>query len=227
MTALRILHVDDEADIREVVQISLGFDLGFVTQSCGSGQEALAVALDWLPDIILLDVMMPMMDGPATLLRLRENEQTATIPVVFMTARAQTRELERFRALGAVGVIPKPFDPMTLPALVRSFVPLSDDPFDELRDAFLQRVRKDANVLARLRFALEDSNSAMDALSGIKSIAHGLAGAGGIFGFAEISDTAAALEDEVVRGLTGSGLGERIVPALDRLLSRLETPIAI
>jgi CheY-like chemotaxis protein len=209
------------------VQISLGFDLGFVTQSCGSGQEALAATLDWRPDIILLDVMMPVMDGPATMSRLRENARTATIPVVFMTARAQTRELERFRALGAVGVIPKPFDPMTLPALVRCFVPLSDDPFDELRDAFLQRVRKDANALARLRFALEDSDSATDALSGIKNIAHGLAGAGGIFGFAEISDTAAALEDEVVDELTGSGFGERIVPALDRLLSRLETPIAI
>jgi CheY-like chemotaxis protein len=213
MTALRILHVDDEADIREVVQISLGFDPGFVTRSCGSGQEALAATLDWRPGIILLDVMMPVMDGPATMSRLRENARTATIPVVFMTARAQTRELERFRALGAVGV--------------RSFVPLSDDPFDELRDAFLQRVRKDANALTSLRFALEDSNSATDALSGIKNIAHGLAGTGGIFGFAEISDTAAALEDEVVHELAGSGSGERIVPALDRLLSRLETTIAI
>jgi CheY-like chemotaxis protein len=227
MTALRILHVDDEADIREVVQISLGFDPGFVTRSCGSGQDALAATLDWRPDIILLDVMMPEMDGPATMSRLRENARTATIPVVFMTARAQARELERFRALGAVGVIPKPFDPMALPALVRCFVPLSDDPFDELRDAFLLRVRKDANALARLRFALEDSNSATDALSGIKNIAHGLAGAGGIFGFAEISDTAAALEDEVAHELTGSGFGQRIVPALDRLLSRLETPVAI
>ena len=227
MTALRILHVDDEADIREVVQISLGFDPGFVTRSCGSGQEALAVALDWRPDIILLDVMMPVMDGPATMSRLRENAQTATIPVVFMTARAQTRELDRFRALGAVGVIPKPFDPMTLAASVRSFVPLSDDPFEELRGAFLQRVQKDANGLTRLRLTLQDGGSATDALSGIKHIAHGLAGAAGIFGFAEISDTAAALEDEVVHELAGSGSGERIVPALDRLLSRLETTIAI
>jgi CheY-like chemotaxis protein len=226
MTALRILHVDDEADIREVVQISLGFDPGFVMRSCGSGQEALAATLDWRPDIILLDVMMPVMDGPATMLRLRENARTATIPVVFMTARAQTRELDRFRALGAVGVIPKPFDPMILPALIRSFVPLLEAPFDELRNVFLQRVRKDANALASLRVALEDSNSATDALSGIRNIAHGLAGAGGIFGFAEISDTAAALEDEIVRQHTGSGSGQRTAPALDRLLSCLETTVA-
>jgi CheY-like chemotaxis protein len=198
-----------------------------VTQSCGSGEEALAVALDWLPDIILLDVMMPMMDGPATLSRLQENQRTATIPVVFMTARAQTRELDRFRALGAVGVIPKPFDPTTLAASLRNFVPRSDDPFDELRGAFLQRVKRDADALTSLRFALDNSNIATDALSGIKHIAHGLAGAGGIFGFAEISDTAAALEDEVIRELTGSGFGERIVPALDRLLSRMEMTIAV
>jgi HPt (histidine-containing phosphotransfer) domain-containing protein len=143
-----------------------------------------------------------------------------------MTARAQTRELDRFRALGAVGVIPKPFDPMTLAASLRSFVPLSDNPFGELRGAFLQRVKKDASALTSLRFALDNSNSATDALSGIRHIAHGLAGAGGIFGFPEISDTAAALEDEVIHELAGSGSGEKIVPALDRLLSHLEMPVA-
>ena len=122
MTALRVLHVDDEPDIREVVEISLSLDPDLVTQSCDSGQEALTIAADWSPDLILLDVMMPVMDGPATLARLRDNAQTTGIPVVFMTARAQTRELDHFRSLGAVGVIPKPFDPMTLAASVRSYM---------------------------------------------------------------------------------------------------------
>jgi CheY-like chemotaxis protein len=218
MTALRVLHVDDEPDIREVVEISLGFDPAFVTRSCSSGQEALAVALEWQPDIILLDVMMPVMDGPATLLRLRENTRTATIPVVFMTARAQTRELDSFRSLGAIGVIPKPFNPMTLAASVHSYVP-PIDPMVELRVAFLQRARKDATALAGLRTALQGSTDAPATLSGIKQIAHGLSGAGGIFGFAEISDSAAALEAEIIDA--GAGVG--IVPALDRLLSRIET----
>ena len=80
----------------------------------------LAAAAKWRPDLILLDVMMPVMDGPATLRRLRENPQTADIPVVFMTARAQTRELDHFKSLGAAGVIVKPFDPMTLAASLRS-----------------------------------------------------------------------------------------------------------
>src|SRR5580704_10308737 len=100
MTKVRILHIDDEPDIREVVEISLGLDPGFSTRNCASGQEALGVAADWMPDIVLLDVMMPAMDGATTLARLRENPRTVDIPVIFMTARAQSREIDRFRSLG-------------------------------------------------------------------------------------------------------------------------------
>ena len=81
-------------------------------------------AIDWEPDVILMDVMMPVMDGPETLSHLRENARTAKIPVVFMTARAQTREVEHFLSLGAAGVITKPFDPMTLAAAVRAYLPV-------------------------------------------------------------------------------------------------------
>jgi CheY-like chemotaxis protein len=119
MTTLRILHVDDEPDIRVIVELSLSLDPELSVRSCASGTDALATAADWLPDMILCDVMMPIMDGPATLARLRECPQTVHIPVVFMTARAQTRELEHFKSLGAAGVIAKPFDPMTLANSVR------------------------------------------------------------------------------------------------------------
>ena len=93
MTAVRVLHVDDEPDIREVVELSLGLDPDLTVRSCGSGGDALAAAAAWSPDLILLDVMMPLMDGPTTLSRLRQSPNTAAIPVVFMTARAQPREL--------------------------------------------------------------------------------------------------------------------------------------
>jgi CheY-like chemotaxis protein len=218
MTTLRILHVDDEPDIREVVEISLGLDPGFNTRSCGSGEEALAVAIAWQPDIILCDVMMPVMDGPATLMRLRENALTANIPVIFMTARAQTRELDRFRSLGAVGVIPKPFDPMTLAASVRSYVRPARDPLDDLRAGFLQRVKKDAMTLSQDRLALKDGNRPTGTLDRIKRIAHGLSGAGGIYGFAEISDAAAALEDAVIAELADPGPGGETDHALDGLI---------
>jgi CheY-like chemotaxis protein len=120
MSSVRILHVDDEPDIRDVVDMSLGLDPDFEVRACASGAEAIAAAAEWRPLLILLDVMMPGMDGPTTLTQLRKNPQTSSIPVIFMTARAQTREVEHFIALGAQGVISKPFDAMTLAAEVQS-----------------------------------------------------------------------------------------------------------
>jgi CheY-like chemotaxis protein len=120
MTAVRILHVDDEPDIREVVDISLGLNPNFEVRACASGAEAVVAAAEWSPFLILLDVMMPGMDGPTTLTHLRNNPRTWEIPIIFMTARAQTREVDHFIALGAQGVISKPFDPMTLAAQVQN-----------------------------------------------------------------------------------------------------------
>jgi CheY-like chemotaxis protein len=118
---MRILYVDDEADIREVAAIALELDPDFEVRTCASGPEALEVAPVWRPGLILLDVMMPGMDGPTTLARLRARPETAATPVVFITARTQAQEIERFLGLGAVGVIAKPFDPMTLAAQTRAF----------------------------------------------------------------------------------------------------------
>jgi CheY-like chemotaxis protein len=120
MSAIRILHVDDEPDIREIVDMSLGLNPDFEVRACSSGAEAIAAAAEWSPFLILLDVMMPGMDGPTTLTQLRKNPQTSAIPVVFMTARAQTKEVEHFIELGAQGVISKPFDPMTLAVQVQN-----------------------------------------------------------------------------------------------------------
>jgi len=222
MTAIRILHVDDEPDIREVVELSLGLDPDFEMRNCGSGKEALAVAAEWQPDIMLLDVMMPVMDGPATLLQLRDNARTASTPVIFMTARAQAREVDHFRSLGAVGVIPKPFDPMTLAASVRCYVQPVRSPLDDLRIGFLQRVKKDAAALSEDRLVLREGNRLPSTLDRIKRIAHGLAGAGGIYGFAQISDAAAALEDAVIAELADTGSGDETDLALDGLIFHAE-----
>lgn len=119
MTSLRVLHVDDEPDIRELVEICFGFDPELDLKSCCCGGDALAAAVSWSPDIILMDVMMPDMDGPQTLGHLRQFDVTAKIPVLFMTARAQGRELAHFLSLGAAGVIAKPFDPMALAGTVK------------------------------------------------------------------------------------------------------------
>jgi two-component system OmpR family response regulator len=220
MTEIRILHVDDEPDIREIVEMSLGLDPAYTTRNCGSGEEALLIAAEWAPDFILLDVMMPVMDGPATLVRLRANDKTANIPVIFMTARAQAREVDHFRALGAVGVIAKPFDPMTLSASVRSYVTPARDPMDDLRAGFLLRVKKDVATLSEERLQLRGGNRIKGTLDRIRHIAHSLAGAGGIYGYAEISDAAANLEDAVIAELADPGSCAETDLALDALLRR-------
>ena len=110
----KILYVDDADDIREIAQISLELEPGFEVCLCSSGAQALDKAAVWQPDLILLDVMMPEMDGPETLRRLAADDQTAAIPVAFITARTQTHQVERYRTMGAVAVIAKPFDPMKL-----------------------------------------------------------------------------------------------------------------
>jgi CheY-like chemotaxis protein len=125
MTDIRILLVDDEPDIREVVDVSLGLDRDLTTRACASGADALVTAAEWSPSLILLDVMMPLMDGPTTLANLRKNPRTAHIPVVFLTARTQAGEIEQYTSLGAQGVLSKPFDPMTLAASVRKYLPSS------------------------------------------------------------------------------------------------------
>ena len=109
-----ILYVDDEPDIREVVQMSLSLLGDVEVQVCESGEEALVLLPQLRPDLVLLDVMMPRMDGPTTLTRMRADPAIAHIPVIFMTAKALPQEMERFQDMGAVAVIPKPFDPIQL-----------------------------------------------------------------------------------------------------------------
>lgn len=120
---LNVMHVDDEPDIREVAAIALELDPELVLTSVASGAEALTrLAEGARPDVMLLDVMMPAMDGPGVLARLRQMEGVGKTPVIFMTARAQSDEIERLKALGAVGVVVKPFDPMTLARQLRDIL---------------------------------------------------------------------------------------------------------
>ncbi len=114
-----VLYVEDDLDIQMVAQMALEVVGGLSLRACSSGREAIDAAASYRPDLILLDVMMPDMDGPATLLELRKLPNTAATPVVFMTAKVQAAEVSHYRALGAVGVIAKPFDPMTLAEQVR------------------------------------------------------------------------------------------------------------
>jgi CheY-like chemotaxis protein len=109
-----VLYVDDEPDIREVVQMSLSLVERLDVHTCESGEAALRLLPQLRPDLVLLDVMMPGMDGPSTLQKLRTTPGFAAMPVIFMTAKAMPQEVARFRELGAAAVIAKPFDPIQL-----------------------------------------------------------------------------------------------------------------
>jgi CheY-like chemotaxis protein len=116
----RILLVEDDPDIQAVARLALEAVGGFTVAITNSGQEAIQIAPEFAPDLILLDVMMPGMDGPTTLKALRDNPLFATIPVIFMTAKVQTHEVDSYKKLGAADVISKPFDPMTLSTTILS-----------------------------------------------------------------------------------------------------------
>lgn len=111
----RILHVDDQDDIRHITRLVLQSLGGFEVESCPSGRAALEKVKDFMPDLIVLDVMIPDMDGPATLAAPRRLPNGANIPVIFMTAKVQPQEQKRLMKLGAVGIITKPYEPQTLP----------------------------------------------------------------------------------------------------------------
>ena len=119
---MKILIIDDDADIRFIARLSLDRVGRMDVIEADGGAEGVRKAREEQPDVILLDMMMPLMDGAATLQALRAQAATAAIPVIFLTAKTVAAEVERMRALGAVGVLTKPFDPRALPADVRALL---------------------------------------------------------------------------------------------------------
>ena len=115
----QILVLEDEPDIRKIIAISLENIGGFTVEICDSGQAALIILSQQKPDLIILDVMMPVMDGPSFLKQIRQLPDLKDIPVIFMTAKVQSHEIEEYFAMGVIGVISKPFDPVALPDQIR------------------------------------------------------------------------------------------------------------
>jgi CheY-like chemotaxis protein len=217
----RILHIDDDSDIREIVALSLSLDPALMSISCAAGADALATAAEWAPDLILCDVMMPGMDGPTMLERLRENPKTAKIPVVFMTARAGSNELEHLMSIGAAAVFTKPFDPMLLADMVRA--QLRSVKSEAVRYDFAARMHSDAAELARYRKILCDNPDLVLLPEGFQSCVHKLSGAAGVFDFQAVSRTASALETAIVERCAGRGAPGTVEANLDALLGCIES----
>jgi CheY-like chemotaxis protein len=113
-----VLIIDDEDDIREVASLSLEATAGWTIYTASSGREGIATAIRQRPDAILMDVMMPEMDGPTTFKQMQQTPELHGIPVVLLTAKVQGVDQRRFAGLGVAAVLFKPFDPLTLAAQI-------------------------------------------------------------------------------------------------------------
>lgn len=220
VNSYRILHVDDDQFMRDVVERALDFESEFVVMSCDSGKQALAAVTGWAPDLIILDVVMPDMDGPQVLTSLRENPETRSIPVIFITARTPAAERERLLALGAVAVIGKPFYPVKLAATVRSH--LQSIKLASAGYRFTERLRRDKATLATFRDKLRNGADARFVPDEFESFVHKLAGAAGIFNFPAVSTMAASLEDAIIARRTGAGAPGTVEANLDTLLAAID-----
>ncbi len=200
----RILLVDDDEDIRRVGHLALERVGGFDVEICGSGKEALRKAPAFKADLILLDVMMPQMDGITLFEFLSVHPELGDVPVIFITAKAQKPEIARYLVLGAIGVIKKPFDPMKLADKVRTIwarrqgerSDIDDDEVEALRELVNAYRRKLADHLDKLDELLSRTTApaSRQSLLEMKQIAHKLAGSGAMFGLPEVSEVCAQFE---------------------------------
>ena len=219
-----VLYVDDDPDICEVVRTTLSLIGGLRVHTTGSGESAIDLAYEFRPDLILMDVMMPGLDGPSTFKRVRASPLIGSIPVIFMTAKIMPQEVRQLLSLGAIGVIGKPFDPAGLCDQLMALwkdaqtVPI-DAPVaraqvqtevDGLAHSFLQRARTDA---ARLRGMIERARRGeVTALKEIERKGHSIRGAGAMFGFPAVSALGGAIERLAERTLAeAQGMDQRIM----------------
>jgi two-component system, OmpR family, response regulator len=197
-----ILYVDDDADICSVVQATLRLVPGLQVQTADSGTRAIDLAHEFRPELVLMDVMMPGLDGPSTLKRMRESMLLADIPVVFMTAKVLPAEISQFLQMGAIGVIVKPFDPLKLysellalwdkggatrqGSVTDSGQSIAQAQVDSLTASFLQRAWADVINLAKMIERAQNGDRSV--LREIERVSHSLHGAGAMFGFPKMSE---------------------------------------
>ncbi|MEO8628836.1 MAG: response regulator [Betaproteobacteria bacterium] len=210
---MRILYVEDEADIRAVATLALEAVGGFTVEACSSGEQALSAFASFKPDLIVLDVMMPGMDGPTTLKQLRALPGSQHVLAVFMTAKVQPHEIAELKALGALDVIPKPFDPMTLsrqmsevlaihnakpatPQTAAQAAPTSHyvDAVAQIADAFAAALPSRLAEIATLCQTLFGGTASAELRNTLHRSVHSLTGSATTFGFPHVSDAARALE---------------------------------
>jgi two-component system, OmpR family, response regulator len=239
-----ILYVDDDPDICSVVQATLRLVPGLDVQTADSGERAIDLAYELRPDLVLMDVMMPGLDGPSTFKRMRESALLAKMPVIFMTAKVLPAQITQLLQLGAIGVIVKPFDPLKLYGeLLSLWNKGSTTPrdaieggraaevqtqVDSLTVSFLQRAWTDVINLAKMIERAQAGDRSV--FPEIERICHSIHGAGAMFGFPGISDAAGAMVRMVaafmasseLRGAASDSVAPRLLQASKELAQEVE-----
>jgi diguanylate cyclase (GGDEF)-like protein len=236
----QILVVEDDPDIQKIIRLALETVGGFKATVTGSGQEALAALDRCQPDLLLLDVMMPGMDGPTTLGQIRQHSEYRNTPAIFLTAKAQTHEVAHLLALGAIAVIAKPFDPMGLAAEIRQHwrhsraaePPPATEPEPEfsleasieaLRQEFIAEIPQRIEDIARLWQELQAGRAKLADLQELIRLIHSLAGTSRTYGFDSLGLQAKEIEKALQAHLDqGSLPGTDAQQALVAQLSALE-----
>jgi CheY-like chemotaxis protein len=222
----QILIVDDDPDLLDVVSLALTGLGGYTVQCCGVAEEAVEMALGFEPDLILLDVMMPGLDGYGVLKGMRDTAATRTIPIVFMSAQADRARMAADEALGCLGIIAKPFDPVGLPETLEDFwvlhrqrrVEAHNREFELLRRAYVGELTERLGAMQGAAAALAADGWDKAVLESISKMAHRIAGSAGLYRLIAVSRSAVALEAIVNRLLDGAWPPSSPPSALGRLV---------
>jgi diguanylate cyclase (GGDEF)-like protein len=245
---MKLLIIDDDDEIRELVRFSAARQRVHMLDA-GSGADGVRKAEAEQPDAILLDVMMPVMDGPATLQALRANPRTAHIPVIFLTASSFPADKEHLQSLGARAVFSKPFEPNTLADNVRRVLASAggggstrpatpstpENPavtLEELKAEFVRSSNAKLEEASRLLLHLTQQPEDREALHGLMRLFHSFAGLGSSYGFVQVSAlgkegelaSLALLRSDSVPGSTERDSWARLVAAIGQELSRVHSP---
>ena len=215
---MKILLVDDDPGIAEIAALALSRVGGFDVRTTDQADDALVAAAAGDLSCVILDVMMPRVDGPTLFRRLRELPECTDLPIIFLTAKVQTHEVERLMAIGAAGVISKPFDPMTISSQVEEILqrtslfrtPRNGPPLP-LRDVWERRSGEVLDDLRALRREIERSPATAT------ERAHRLTGLCGTFGFAEAGRVAGELENRLLEASPAPQSHTDLVDMVDRI----------
>jgi CheY-like chemotaxis protein len=195
----RILLVEDDPDIQEVTSLLLSDMAGYEVKACSSGPEALECGPEFAPDLILLDVMLPGLDGKNAFAAFRELPATASTPVIFMTAMVEPREIAQYRQLGSLGVIPKPYDPDTLAETIAGMWERHQtsrqnqsrrEVLAALRRLYADDLPKRLQAIEEAAASLQENGWDPQVAASLYEMAHRLAGSAAIYGFPEVSEAA-------------------------------------